>query len=226
MNASLASPSRKDSANTLSEACAVEIMSLIRAGEYGPGAKLSENLLSARLGYGTSPVKMALNGLAEGGILERRPRSGTYVRHISISEYVDLLEVRTRLEGLSALQATSHLTPAQLNQLEKLAHESDASRDMKFEDSKQRLTAIRKDMDFHMSIARASKNSALIEILDRQHLLNLCFLYALQMSPQPSRQILAGVTHIDIIQAFKKRDAKRAEILMQRHIGRIKEFLT
>jgi DNA-binding GntR family transcriptional regulator len=220
------SSSRKESAKTQSEACAFEIMSLIRGGEYGPGAKLSEYLLSARLGYGLSPVKMALNGLAESGILERRPRSGTYVRNISMNEYVDLLEVRIRLEGLSALQATNNLTPTQLNQLEKLARESDASREIKSEDSKQRLAAVRKDTDFHMSIARASRNTALIEILDRHHLLSLCFLYALQVSPQPSRQILAGVTHVDIVKAFKKRDARQAEMLMQRHIGRIKEFLS
>lgn len=210
----------------MSEACAVEVVTLIRNGEYPPGAKLSEYSLAERLGYGLNPVKMALNRLAEGGILERRNRSGTYVRQISAEEYLNLLDVRVRLEGLAALQAASRLTKGELARLEKLAGESDSlgmlETDAKAEN---RLKSIRKDMDFHMGIARASGNRFLVEVLDRQHLLHLCFLCSLQISPKPTAKLWAGIRHVDIVEALKKGDGPAAERLMQNHIGRIREFL-
>lgn len=220
-------PNGTQSSLTLSDACAVEIATLIRNGEYLPGAKLSEYLLAERLGYGLSPVKMALNRLAEGGVLERRNRSGTYVRSVSVEEYMNLLEIRVRLEGLAAFQAASRISAAEIRRLEKMAQETDfwSMREIN-SDVAQRLKAIRKDMDFHMGIARASGNRFLTEVLDRQHLMHLCFVCSLQVTPSQTPGILAGVRHADIVEALKKRDAKSADELMQTHIGRIREFLS
>ncbi len=212
--------------STLSEACAVEIMTLIRNGEYPPGTKLSEYSLAKRINFGLSPIKMALNRLAEGGILERRNRSGTYVRSITTEEYLSLLDIRIRMEGLSAYQATTKLTASELKQLEKLAIETDAFTHLTTPgEGIQKLKSIQKDMDFHMRIARATQNRFLVEILDRQHILHICFLFSLQISPAPSKELLSGVGHAQIVEAFKQRDPALAEQLMQRHIGRIREFL-
>lgn len=211
--------------STLSEACAVEIVTLIRNGEYLPGAKLSENSLARRLSFGSSPIKMALNQLAEGGILERRNRSGTYVRSISKDEYMNLLDIRGRMEGLAAYQAATRLTDLELTQLEKLAKESDSFTKLASPNSALKLKSIQKDMDFHMRIAYATGNRFLAEILDRQHILHLCFLYSIQISPKPSEKLLSGVGHLDIVAALKERNASKAEQLMQHHIGRIREFI-
>lgn len=211
---------------TQSEACAVEIMDLIRNGEYLPGAKLSEYSLAERLSYGLNPVKIALNNLAEGGILERRSRSGTYVRNISLSDYLNLLEIRTRLEGLAAAQATPLISPEELDHLDILGRELDNTGGLAAaDDGKERLFFIQKDTDFHMAIAQASGNPFLVEVLSKQHLLHLCFLYALNLTPKASRRQLSGVRHYQIIEAMRQRDAAKADLLMQRHIVRIREFL-
>ncbi len=219
----MALPSKTRSSLTQSEACAFEIMALIRNGEYPPGTKLSEYSLAERLQYGLSPVKMALNSLAEGGILQRRSRSGTYVRNVSREEYLNLLEIRVRLEGLAAFQATTRLTPRQLSRLDKLACELDGFAGT--DDVGRNLEYIRKDTDFHMAVAEASENHFLVEVLERQHLLHLCFLYGVQVTPDPTPQQLAGTRHTDIIEAFREKDPVKADQLMQRHIGRIREFL-
>lgn len=223
---SFSNSAREDrQAATLSDACAIEIMTLVRNGEFGPGTKLSEPYLSKRLGYGISPTKMALNRLAEGGLLERRRRSGTYVRNISKEEYLNLLEVRVQIEGLSARQAAQRVSEAQFHKLEKLAENCDLLDLLDVDEPRRRLQYIQRDMNFHMGIARASGNRFLINVLERQHLLDLSFLYALQVSPKPTSRILSGVMHVEILKALRDRDAVGAERLMKRHIGRIREFL-
>lgn len=200
-------------------------MTLIRNGKYLPGAKLSEYSLAERLPYGLSPIKMALNRLAEGGILERRSRSGTYVRNITHTDYLNLLEIRSRLEGLAAAQAAPIISEKELDRLEPIACHIDQFGGLLAEEAAEvRLNSIQKDSDFHMAIAHASGNPFLVEVLSRQHLLHLCFFYAFQVAPDATRKQLAGVRHMEILAALRKRDSKLADRLMQRHISRIREF--
>ena len=62
-------------------------------GELGNGKRLDENELSRFYGVSRTPVREALQRLAESGLAEHIPRRGTFIRSPSLSQLVEMFEV-------------------------------------------------------------------------------------------------------------------------------------
>ena len=75
-------------------------------GELGIGKRLDEAELSAHYGVSRTPVREALQRLAESGLAEHLPRRGTFVRAPSLAELVEMFEVMAELECMSVRLAT------------------------------------------------------------------------------------------------------------------------
>ena len=75
-------------------------------GELGIGKRLDEAELSAHYGVSRTPVREALQRLAESGLAEHLPRRGTFVRAPSLSELVEMFEVMAELECMAVRLAT------------------------------------------------------------------------------------------------------------------------
>src|SRR5258706_400235 len=101
----------------LHDHCTNEVLNQIRTGQLRPHQRLSELAMSKKLKVGRAAIRVAFDRLAWAGLLERVPRSGTYVRKLTIKEYFEVMEVRARLEGLAAALACRHLTAAELDRL-------------------------------------------------------------------------------------------------------------
>lgn len=71
----------------------------ILEGEFGDGARLDEGELSARFGVSRTPVREALGRLALSGLVEQRPRRGTFVRQPGPVELLEMFEVMAELEA-------------------------------------------------------------------------------------------------------------------------------
>ena len=67
-------------------------------GELGIGKRLDEVELSEHYGVSRTPVREALQRLAESGLAEHLPRRGTFVSAPSLSELVEMFEVMAELE--------------------------------------------------------------------------------------------------------------------------------
>ncbi|MBW8269638.1 GntR family transcriptional regulator [Caldovatus aquaticus] len=78
-----------------------------------PGEVVSEALLSARLGFGRTPVREALQRLARERLVRILPRRGIVVAAVDVREQLRLLEVRRELERLLARLAARRADPAQ-----------------------------------------------------------------------------------------------------------------
>src|SRR5580698_7581353 len=65
-----------------------------------PGSVVSEAGLSARLGLGRTPVREALQRLANEGLVQILPRRGIIVTEIDVAAQLRLLEVRREIERL------------------------------------------------------------------------------------------------------------------------------
>ena len=77
-----------------------------------------------------------------------------------------------------------------------------------------------RDREFHRTIARTSGNVALIETLERLDMqVQICRLIANESPRFPER---AATKRDEILEAFRKRDAKRAEALMRAHITEVR----
>jgi DNA-binding GntR family transcriptional regulator len=85
--------------------------------ELVPGSIFSENELSERIGIGRTPLREALQRLAEDRLVMVLPRKGLMVTEINFVEYLALLETRRVLDHLVATKAARRATPEQRHAL-------------------------------------------------------------------------------------------------------------
>ena len=87
--------------------------------ELGNGKRLDETELSRFYGVSRTPVREALQRLAESGLAEHLPRRGTFVRSPSLSQLVEMFEVMAELECMAIRLAARRATANDIDALEK-----------------------------------------------------------------------------------------------------------
>lgn len=175
-------------------------------GTIKPGDRLGEPTLAARWNVSRPPVRDALIRLACEGIVERHPRSGTYVRRFDQDEIRELYTLRGLIEVFVIGQVAGVVTNAQLDELEKLAAEADAC-------DRQIMSAeeiIRRETSFHLRLCEIANLRHTMRLLNIQHLL----LRTLQISAQqqPAYPIQA---HRDVVDALRTRDVAHCEAVVR-----------
>ncbi|WP_044563480.1 GntR family transcriptional regulator [Azospirillum sp. B4] len=75
---------------------------LILAGELPPGRRVSEPAMVERLGVSRTPVRLALERLAQEGLVTPGASGGFVVRAFTAADLAAAIEVRGTLEGLAA----------------------------------------------------------------------------------------------------------------------------
>jgi DNA-binding GntR family transcriptional regulator len=99
-----------------------EIENSIVSGEFVPGERLDEVLLSKRCGVSRTPIREALMQLSATGVVELRPRRGAVVVDHSPQRVYEMFEVMAELEGLAGAHAARRCTEADRDALA-YAHE-------------------------------------------------------------------------------------------------------
>lgn len=84
----------------------------IVAGRYRPGDKLDLTSISAEYGCSRTPIRDALQHLSNSGMVQIRPKHGTFVSRLSVRELAERFEVMADLEGLCAELAARRMLPA------------------------------------------------------------------------------------------------------------------
>lgn len=97
-------------------------------GELQPGATLSENELAATLGISRQPVREALLLIAQEGLVEVRPQSGTYVTRIDPDRVREAQFIREAIE-LASLAACPPPAPDDERVLRDVLRRQRAARD-------------------------------------------------------------------------------------------------
>lgn len=93
------------------------IRDAIIQGKLRPGEKIPEHDLAEQLGVSRTPIREAIRTLEHQGLVETRPRSGTYVATLRWEEARDSLLVRAALEDLAVRQAIERADPREWDQL-------------------------------------------------------------------------------------------------------------
>ena len=91
-----------------------------------PGEALAEKLLTARFGVSRTPVREALVRLAEEGLVEIYPQSGTYVGRIPADSLPEAVVIRQALEGKAVALFAERAGPHDIATLEQLIARQDA----------------------------------------------------------------------------------------------------
>ena len=152
----------------------------ILRGRLRPGAPLSRRRLARELGMSVVPVADALRRLEEAGLVESRSRAGTRVRVPTESDVKNLYELREALESQSARLFTQRATPRQRQDLRRHAEQVDvlfnrlATSD---NDPDFRFLVNSQHVELHMMIAEHAGSPLVKDMIDRNHVLILNWLF-------------------------------------------------
>ena len=119
-----------------------------------PGNVLSEQMLSAAFGIGRTPIREALQRLAQEGLVIILPRKGILVSDLNPRHQLLVLEVRRELERLLSRAGAERATKAQREQLLDIARGMDAAA-RKNDD----IAFMRLDREFNRLMVEAAHNS-------------------------------------------------------------------
>lgn len=154
------------------------IQDMISSGEIKPGDRLPvEPLLAERFSVSRSSLREGVRALVAMGILETRQGSGTTVTtldpHLLLKPLEfwasiqgeksshDLHSVRQALEVESAATAASRRTPEDIEQLRRLLKAAEPAIQAKDHEA-----AMAVDLEFHLTVAKVSRNPILIALLE------------------------------------------------------------
>jgi len=191
-----------------------KLRKLVLSGEYPPGAPLPELFLAEEFEVSRTPVREALKQLENEGLVEIRPKVGTFVRIPTRREIVELFQLKESLEGLAAsLLARRGPVP----ELETLARNIEASeRAERTSDSTRYAELVH---EFHWTIVNGSDNSKLVEHYGR--LMNQLAYHriVLETVERPARMRASIREHQSVVDALLEKDPVGAELAMRGHVN-------
>jgi len=201
----------------------------LASGKYAVGDRLpAERELAAEHEVSRPTVREAIIALEVQGLVEVRVGSGAYVRRLpggddspgfNVTAF-ELIEARLAIEGESAALAALHISDTELDELDSLvrriAHGN--LRDQGAEDA---------DYAFHMTIARATRNTAIVSVVEE--------LWRLRTSSPASALLFATARsakvkpvveeHRAIARAMRTRDPVKERTAMRAHLRAVMDHM-
>lgn len=203
-------PLREVIFNTLREAIIV--------GELKPGERLMEVQLAEKMGVSRTPVREAIRKLELEGLVEMLPRKGAHVADLSAKDIMDVLEVRSTLDGLASMLSASRITEEELRELKNVQ-----SQFVNYVEKGSLQGSIKKDVEFHDIIYRSSRNDKLIQIANnlREQIQRFRVIYLKDYSS--TRELVKE--HSEILEFISARDPEGARKSAQKHIENQEETI-
>jgi GntR family transcriptional repressor for pyruvate dehydrogenase complex len=212
---------------SLSDRIVDQITDLISRGALKAGERIpSEKQLCLQFGVGRTSVREALRSLSAMGVLETRMGDGTFVAedssHVLERSFQwgllmnpklveDLVETRLMLESHTAYLAAAKATPEDLEQAQSAIQKMAASLD----EPEQYLEH---DLQFHLTIARATQNSILQSLLSTTRGYLQAWIRQTLAASAATRARLSITEHKRILRALRNRDSSAARQAMAAHI--------
>jgi GntR family transcriptional regulator of vanillate catabolism len=198
----------------------ISLREMLLRGDFRPGERISELPLVPRLGVSRTPIRLALDRLANEGLLEASPTGGFTVREFTVGDIWDAIEMRGVLEGTAARLAAERLTSDhELAPLRKCRDEMESMLAPTIE-----IFAHYLDLNeaFHSAVVDLAKSPMLRRTLER--VLSLPFaspsalVFAPTLLPQATKMLTLGQEHhCAIVEAIENRHGTRAETLAREH---------
>ena len=213
----------------LFEDIADAIRGLILDGTYPPGARLpGERELSERFEVSRVTIREAEIALQATGWIHIRTGAGAYVesqipgdsKRLPPVSAFEVTEARSLFEAEAAALAAPTISADTLAKLDELlaAMADDAA-------SEDEISVI--DREFHMTIAAASNNKAIIHVIENLWRMRLELPEVRQSHSLVCRKDGSArkAEHADVVDALRRRDAAGARLAMRRHFNRLLESM-
>jgi len=183
-------------------------------GQLAPMQVLDEKVLAVRYAGGVSGVREALGRLAIEGLVLRRPRVGTVVAPLDVTEIEHAFEVRRMLEGRTAALAARNHRPEDLPAIVGAFDEAETA--IAAGDFRKMLAM---DHSFHRAVAFATHNPTLARfVIALQNTATRYWIWQMEKQSQED-QMRDVILHRSLAEAIARRDPVAAEAACAQLIG-------
>ncbi len=211
------------------------ILGYLQERRLQPGDRLpSERDFAERLGVGRNAVREALATLVTLRMVESKPNSGIYLRHIAressfealvmltamgatptVTEVSETMEVRAHLEVLAVTLACARRTDEDLARLEAVLCETESV--LARGDNISEV-----DTEFHIAVVDAAHNSILVRVLNAFYQLTAERRVVMFASREQGEASLRD--HRRLLEYIRDKDAEKAGKLILKHMDRARQY--
>jgi DNA-binding GntR family transcriptional regulator len=197
-----------------------EMRRRIISGDIPPGAALSELALAESFGVSRTPVREALKQLQTEGLVEVRPRVGTFVAAPSRREITELFQMKELLEGAAARLLAQRGRVPEIGRLERNLAEADAA--VAADDRAGYAKLVEEFHDLLITGADNAKLEAHYRVLMNQ----LAYARLVMTSlGQPGRPRQSDREHHRVLELIVAKDGDSAERVMREHVRASRQAL-
>ena len=181
-----------------------------------PGDRLDVRALAAQLGVSPTPIKDAVTRLSAQGLVEIRPRSGTFVAELAVEAVAETFEIRRALECLAAEHVVARLTPDLTKRFETIV----TALERPVTSERERVEHERKNSELHSLLVQSSGNRRLAELYRSLNAhLTIARIHS-RRRPDSVRLEQEQREHRAILEALMAREAAALVSALDRHIRR------
>ncbi|RGY99114.1 GntR family transcriptional regulator [Clostridium sp. AM58-1XD] len=193
----------------------------IISGELKKGEKISERDISSRFHVSTAPAKEAIRTLNMEGLLRTYPHKGTYVSDLYESNLVQMIHLRSVVEGTAAYWGTLHITDEDIDRMKDYLDQFSAllREDVKEKEIVEKIA--KANYSFHRILSIAAGNSYLDQLILTMGSINNTIRYLYYFSYIPSDYDTSYQEHKALFEAVTKKDPSLAEQITVKHIRRV-----
>ncbi len=131
----------------------------ILSGDLLPGERLIESRIAEETGVSRAPVREAISRLELEGLVDLRPRRGSYVITLRKKDVWEVYSLRSALESLAYRLVVGNLTDAQYATLQQIADEMEACAEAH---DTNRLSQL--DTEFHRTVVELAGHERLLSV--------------------------------------------------------------
>ena len=176
-----------------------------------PGSSVSEAELCKRYEASRTPVREACRRLCDEGMVQIIPFRGYIITPLTIEEYRNLYEVQSILDPMIAGLAAERANPDQIKEMERWA-----SYEYYPGQKNSYYTFLEWNKQFHIAIAEATGNRAMIEIVSNMQARLMRYFYLVIIMDSYGQQLVAE--HHEIVRAIRTGDAQAARERAAEHV--------
>lgn len=186
--------------------------------EIVPGTKITEEDLVKRFNQSRTPLRGVIARLCKDGLLEVKPKRGTFVTKIDVKSIYDSMDIRIATEGYIYSRIIGKLTKEDFDILDKILEEQKKIIDMDSSIEKSRLL-YENDNKFHkMFFILAGKESVWNYMYEFTTPLNRARIMANLRENENVKEIYKA--HLLIVEYLKKGDLKKLQAVNEDHLRR------
>jgi GntR family transcriptional repressor for pyruvate dehydrogenase complex len=213
-----------------------QIKGMIANGTLKKGDKLpSERDLVEQLQVSRTSIREALRAMEIIGLIECRQGGGNYVREsfennlfeplsvmfmLEKRDPSEIIELRKIIEVENAALAAKRITDEELEELGVIIED--------LKNSENEEIAVKADKKFHYAVARASKNTLILAVLNAVSSLIDDYIKGARTKilSEESNRVLLSEQHEKVYLALKKHDAEAAVKAMNKHLDFANDYMS